>query len=66
MLENHSHALIWDFSTQTDHVIGAWIPNIFDIDEESSKHQIIEFVVPYATRVNIKEIEKNGKYQDQG
>lgn len=34
------------------------------MDAESSKHQIIEFVVPYATRVNIKEIEKNGKHQD--
>lgn len=37
-------------------------PNFITIDKENSKCQIIDFAVPYDTRVDTKETEKLEKY----
>ena len=62
--ENDSCKLLWDFNVQTDHVIQARRPDVTLIDKEKSECKIIDFSIPYDSRVNAKEIEKIEKYQD--
>ena len=62
--ENDSCKLLWDFSIQTDHVIQARRPDVIFIDKEKKECKILDFAIPYDSRVNAKEMEKTEKYQD--
>ena len=50
--ENDSYKLLWDFSIQTDHVIQARRPDVILIDKEKKECKIIDFAIPYDSRVN--------------
>ena len=56
--ENDSCKLLWDFNVQTDHVIQARRPDVILIDKEINECKIIDFSIPYDSRVNAKEMEK--------
>ena len=62
--ENDRCKLLWDFDVQTDHVIQARRPDVIVIDKEKKECKIIDFAMPYDSRVNAKEVEKIEKYQD--
>ena len=62
--ENDSCKLLLDFSIQTDHVIQARRPDVILIDKGKKECKIIDFAIPYDSRVNAKEMEKIEKYQD--
>ena len=62
--ENERYKILWDFNIQTDHVIEARRPDMIVIDKETKFAKIIDFAIPYDSRVNSKEIEKIEKYQD--
>ena len=49
---------------QTDHVIEAGRPDMVVIDKAKNHCQIIDFTVPYDSRVEQKELEKKEKYHD--
>ena len=61
--DNDSCKLLWDFSIQTDYVIQARRPDVILIDKEKKECKIIDFAIPYDSRVNAKEMEKIEKYQ---
>ena len=62
--ENEEYKILWDFSIQTDHVIKARRPDMIIVEKKNNKCQIIDFAVPFDTRVDEKEKEKIFKYQD--
>ena len=62
--ENEECKILWDFNVQTDHVIEARRPDMIIIDKVKKLCQIVDFAVPYDTKVNTKEVEKIEKYQD--
>ena len=53
-----------DFTLQTDHFITAGRPDMIFVDKEHYECQIIDFAIPYDTRVDDKEVEKIEKYLD--
>ena len=64
MIENDRCKILWDFTVQTDHIIQARRPDMIVIDKETNKAQVIDFAIPYNSRVDSKEMEKIEKYQD--
>ena len=62
--ENDDYKVLWDFNIQTDHVIEARRPDLVIINKQDRMCQIVDFAVPYDSRVNLKETEKITKYQD--
>ena len=64
MIENDKCKILWDFTVQTDHIIQARRPDMIVIDKETNKTQVIDFAIPYDSRVDSKEMEKIEKYQD--
>ena len=56
--------IIIQTSIQTDHVIQARRPDVILIDKEKKECKIIDFAIPYDSRVNAKEMEKIETYQD--
>ena len=60
--ENEEYKISWDFSIQTDHIIKARSPDMIIVEKKNNKCQIIDFAVPFDTRVDEKE--KIFKYQD--
>ena len=64
MIENDKCKILWDFTVQTDHIIQARRPDMIVIDKETNKAQVIDFAIPYDSRVDSKEMEKIEKYQD--
>ena len=64
VIENDRCKILWDFTVQTDHIIQARRPDMIVIDKETNKAQIIDFAIPYDSRVDSKEMEKIEKYQD--
>ena len=62
--ENERYKILWDFNIQTDHVIEARRPDMIVIDKETKFAKIIDFSIPYDSRVISKEVEKIEKYQD--
>ena len=52
---------MWDFSIQTDLVIQARRPDVILIDKGKKECKTIDFAIPYDSRVNAKEMEKNRK-----
>ena len=64
VIENDKCKILWDFTVQTDHIIQARRPDMIVIDKETNKAQVIDFAIPYDSRVDSKEMEKIEKYQD--
>ena len=64
VIENDRCKILWNFVVQTDHFIQARRPDMMVIDKERNKAQVIDFAIPYDSRVDNKEIEKIEKYQD--
>ena len=62
--ENEEYKILLDFSIQTDHVIEARRPDMIIVEKKNNNNQIIDFAVPFDTRVDEKEKEKIFKYQD--
>ena len=54
VFENEEHKTLWDFSIQTDHVIEARRPDMIIVEKKNNKCQIIDFAVPFDTRVDEK------------
>ena len=64
VIENDSCKILWDFTVQTDHFITARRPEIIFIDKKHHECQVIDFAIPYDTRVDGKEVEKIERYLD--
>ena len=64
VVENEKSKILWDMNIQTDHIIEARPPDMVDIDKAKNHCQIIDFAIPYDSRVEQKEVEKKEKYQD--
>ena len=64
VVENDNHKILWDFDVQTDHLIEARQPDLIIINKEEKKCTIVDFAVPYDSRVETKQKEKTEKYQD--
>ena len=64
VIENDSCKIFWYFTVQTDHFITARRPDMILIDEKHHQCQIIDFAIPYDTRVDDKEVEKIERYLD--
>ena len=58
------YKLLWDFSAQTDHEIGARRPDLIIIDKKNKRCQIRDVAIPEGVRVREKEDEKVEKYKD--
>ena len=43
-MENEDYKILWDFSVQTVHVIGARRPDLIVIDKKERSYRIIDFV----------------------
>ena len=61
---NEEYRIVWDFSVETDHNIEARRPDMIVEDRKNSVCKIIDFAIPYDSRVDKKEAEKIEKYQD--
>ena len=64
VIENDRCKILWDSTVQTDHIIQARRPDMIVIDKKTNKAQVIDFAIPYDSRVDSKEMEKIEKYQD--
>ena len=53
-----------NFNIQTDHVIKARRPDMIVVEKVKKTCTIIDFAIPYNSRVNNKEMERIEKYQD--
>ena len=62
--ENEECKILWIFNVQTDHVIEARRPDMIIIDKVKKLCEIVDFEVPYDTKVNTKEVEKIENYKD--
>ena len=63
-MENDVCTILWDFNIQTDHVIQARRPDLVIKDKLKNECLIVDFAIPYDSRVETKEFEKLEKYQD--
>ena len=54
--------ILLDFTVQTDHFITARSPDVILIDKKHCDYQIVDFTIPYDTRIDQKEVEKTKKY----
>ena len=57
---------MWDFSIQTDHVIETRRPDLVVVDKKERVCKITDFAVHGDSRIEEKEKDKIGKYQDVG
>ena len=57
--------ILWDFNIQTDHVIQARRPDSVIKDKVKNECLIVDFAIPYDSRVETKELEKLVKYRDR-
>ena len=64
VIENDTCKVLWDFTIQTDHVIEARRPDLILIKKKENNCIIVDFAIPYDTRIEQKEKEKVEKYQD--
>ena len=64
VVETEKCKILWDFMVQTDARIPARRPDVIVINKENKQCQIIDFAVPFDTRIRDKEAEKVLKYQD--
>ena len=64
VIENDSCKILRDFNVQTNHFITARRPDMIFIDKKHYECLIINFAIPYDTRVDDKEVEQIEKYLD--
>ena len=65
-MENEDYKILWDFSVQTDHVIGAWRPDLVVVDKKERSYRIIDFA-KFLEIVGLRRGRKiREKYQDLG
>ena len=64
VVENEKSKILWDMNIWKDHIIEAHRPDIVVIDKAKNHCQIIDFAVPYDSRVEQKELEKKEKYHN--
>ena len=64
MLENETCKILWDVTIQTDHEIEARRPDLVIVQKREKSTKLIDFAVPFDSRVLMKENEKIEKYQD--
>ena len=64
VMVNDDYRILWDISIETDHTIETRRPDMIAEDRKNSKCKIIDFTVPYDSRVDNREAEKIEKYQD--
>ena len=50
-MENKSSKIMWNFSVQTDNVIAARRPDLIVIDKAKKQCHIIDFAVPFDSKV---------------
>ena len=62
VVENDTCKVLWDFAIQTDHVIEARRPDLILIKKEENTCIIVDFAIPYDTRIEQKEKENIEKY----
>ena len=55
VLDNDTHKLLWDFDTPTDHQISVRRTNFIMIHKKKRTCRIIDFAVPAAHRIKLKE-----------
>ena len=63
VLEDEDYEILWDFSTQTDHLIEARRPYLVVVDKKERSCKIIDFAVPGLSRIEEKEKDKIEKHQ---
>ena len=66
VIENNQCKILWDFEVQTDHVIKERRPDLVAVDKEKRISQIVDFAIPYDTKIMEREMDKITKYQDLG
>ena len=66
VLKNEDYKILWDFSIQTDHDIEARRADLVVVDKKERSCKVIDFAVPGDTRIEEKEKDRKGKYQDLG
>ena len=66
VIENNQCKILWDFEVQTDHVIKERRPDLVVVDKEKRICQIVDFAIPYDTKIMEREVDKITKYQDLG
>ena len=64
VIENEKVKILWDFNIQTDHQIEARRPDLVVVHKLERVTKIVDFAVPFDSRVLTKETEKIEKYQD--
>ena len=66
VLKNGAHKILWDFETQTDHLISNRRPHlvIFNNNKKKKTCKIVHIALLIDHRVKLKESEKKDKYRD--
>ena len=64
MSQNEDYKILWNFSSQADHVIEARRPGLVVVDKKGRTCKIMDFAVPGDSRIEEKEKEKLEEYQD--
>ena len=64
VMENEKCKILWDFTIQTDRMIGARRPDITIVNKETRGCQLIDIACPGDNKVAEKEDEKIDKYRD--
>ena len=54
VVENENCTIFWNFNIQTDHVIEPRRPGMIVVDKVKKTCTIIDFAIPYNSRVNNK------------
>ena len=63
-MENNVSTILWYFNINTDHVIQARRPDLAIKDKIKNECRIVDFAIPFDSRIETKEYEKLNKYQD--
>ena len=62
--ENEKHHVLWDFETQTNHLIPAIWTYLVIVIKTKGTYRIVDFAALVNHRVKLKESEKKNKYLD--
>ena len=63
-MENDSWKILWDVTTQTDHVIEGKRLDMVIIDNTKNECKIIDFAYPFDSRIEEREKDKMKGYKD--
>ena len=64
VLENDTHKLLWNFDSQTVHLIAPRRLDLTIINKKKRTCKIVDFAVPADHRIKLIESEKKDKYLD--